>query len=144
MRCLLSRSVEPKQNRAGLMEGTSPLEHQDQDYLDLNHQATAAYHDGTSRSYSSAKHKDFQLQSTYFGGAPLPQMTKFASTGPNYAPELCSRSQRTCRSNHNQSVGPNDDTTSQLSSCRQRRAQYHRMLTAGKVDEVERAISIEI
>ena len=52
-----------------------------------------------------------------------------------------------CISNYNHSVGPcnnNDDTTSQLSSHRQRRAQYHRMLTAGKHEEVERQISIEI
>jgi len=73
----------------------------------------------------------------------IPHATKVIN-GVTSASEPYSLSQRECRSIHNQSVGPNDDSTSQLSSCRQRRAQYHRLLTAGKVQEVERQISIEI
>ena len=48
------------------------------------------------------------------------------------------------RSQQNWSVGPHDDSISHVSSSRQRRAQYHRLLSLGKVDEVERQISIEI
>ena len=44
---------------------------------------------------------------------------------------------------HNQSV-VFDTSASQISSCRYRRAQYHRLLTAGNVEEIEKQISIDI
>ena len=48
------------------------------------------------------------------------------------------------KSANNYSVGPNDDSLSQASCDRQRRAQYHRLLSLGKMDEVEKQVSQEL
>ena len=109
--------------------------------VDLSKEAAIAYHDENSISHSSYRQISMN-QTTNLTGMPF--MVNSLNLVANTT-EPCSHTYKSrCKSHHNRSLGPNDDTMSQVSQSRSRRAQYHRLLTAGKVDEAERQISIEI
>ena len=135
-RSLLSKSLEPQTNRAELLSIEKGRFQNAQE-----REVTAAYRDDWDTSQSSVNNYMSRTTNPNRASNNLVNLLNVVSADTEPA---TSTYKAGCRSHHNYSVGPNDDTTSQISSCRQRRAQYHRLLTAGKIDELERQISIEI
>jgi len=112
-RCLLSRSVEPKTDRSGLMPMPNTVSSRFD--LSLYELETTPYQDCGNMSIMSAR--PFSLNQTTHLSKNMPYMVNVLNTIPA-ATEPCNSTYKGCKSNHNHSVGPTDDNTSQISSCR--------------------------